>query len=129
MVAPGSQRNGNGRKGRTDMKVKKATTQPGLFGITIYFDVQGNKIGEARPRGIFERLDYFDKAGNFKGYSEKAPLGQRIYYDAHGNKIGTSGPGMLESTIYYDNRGRKVGVSEIAPLGGSVYYEIVGEDA
>ena len=106
------------------MKVRKYTTQPGLMGATLYFDLAGNKIGESRPRGILERIDYYDKHGNLKGYSEKAPLGQRIHYDANGNKTGTSGPGMLESTIYYDNNGRKTGVREKAPLGGSVYYEI-----
>ena len=105
------------------MKVKKYTSQPALFGITLYFDLRGNKVGEARPRGMLERLDYYDKHGNLKGYSEKAPLGQRIYYDAQGRKTGTSGPGMLESTIYYDNSGHKIGVSEISPLGGTVYYE------
>lgn len=106
------------------MKVKKATTQPGLFGITLYFDIHGNKIGESRPRGMLERIDYYDKNGILKGYSEKAPLGQRTYYDAKGNKTGTSSPGMLESTIYYDNSGRKTGVSEKTPLGGTIYYEI-----
>lgn len=106
------------------MKVKKATTQLGLFGITLYFDVDGNKIGESRPGGLLERIDYYDKNVILKGYSEKAPLGQRIYYDAKGNRTGTSSPGMLESTIYYDNSGRKIGVSEKAPLGGTVYYEI-----
>lgn len=106
------------------MKIKKYTTQISLFGITLYYDIYGNKVGESRPRGILDRLDYYDKHGNLKCYSEKAPLGQRIYYDIQGNKIGTSGPGMLESTIYYDNNGRKTGVSEKAPLGGTVYYEI-----
>ena len=106
------------------MNVKKYTTQPGLFGVTLYFDLNGNKVGESRPRGILDRLDYYDKQGKLKAYSEKAPLGQRVYYDARGNKIGTSGPGMLESIIYYDNCGRKVGISEKAPLGGTVYYEI-----
>lgn len=106
------------------MKVKKATTQQGLMGITLYFDLLGNKIGEARPRGLLERIDYYDRNNNLKGYSEKAALGQRVYYDAKGNKIGTSGPGLLDSTIYYDNAGNKTGVSEIAPLGGTIYYEI-----
>ena len=106
------------------MKVKRYTTQPALFGVTMYFDMLGNKVGESRPRGVLERLDYFDKYGTFKGYSEKGPLGQRIYYDASGHKTGTSGPGMLESIIYYDNAGKKIGVCEKAPLGGSVYYEI-----
>ena len=106
------------------VKVKKYTTQPGLLGATLYFDLDGNKIGESRPRGVLERIDYYDKHGNLKGYSEKAPLGQRIHYDVQGNKIGTSGPGMLESTIYYDNSGRKIGVKEKSPLGGSIYYEI-----
>ena len=106
------------------MKVKKYTTQPALLGITLYFDLNGNKVGESRPRGLFDRLDYYDSHGNFKGHSEVAPLGQRIYYDAQGRKTGTSGPGMLESTIYYDNSGNKIGVSEISPLGGTIYYEI-----
>lgn len=106
------------------MKVKKATTQPGLFGMTLYFDTCGNKIGEARPHGMFERIDYYDSHDNFKGYSEKTPLGRRIYYDAQGNKTGTSELGLLESIIYYDNSGRKTGVSEKAPLGGTTYYEI-----
>ena len=105
------------------MKVKKYTSQPGLLGSTIYFDLLGNKVGISRPRGMFERIDYYDKNETLKGYSEAATLGQRIYYDARGNKIGTSGPGMLESVIYYDNSGRKIGVSEKAPLGGTVYYE------
>lgn len=78
------------------MKTKKYTTQPGLLGLTLYFDVYSNKVGESRPRGILERIDYYDKQGNLKCYSEKAPLGQRIYYDIQGNKIGTSGPGILE---------------------------------
>ena len=106
------------------MKVKKYTTQPALLGITLYFDLNGNKVGESRPRGLFDRLDYYDSHGNFKGHSEVAPLGQRIYYDAQGSKTGTSGPGMLETTIYYDNSGNKIGVSEISPLGGTIYYEI-----
>ena len=109
------------------MKVKKYTTQPALFGITLYFDLQGNKIGEARPRGMLDRIDYFDRHGNLKGYSEKAPLGQRIYFDSNGNKTGTSGPGMLESIIYYDTMGNKTGICEIAPFGGTIYYEIENE--
>lgn len=106
------------------MKIKKYTTQPTALGITLYFDVNGNKVGESRPRGLFDRLDYYDRHGNFKGHSEISPLGQRIYYDDQGNKTGTSGPGLLESTIYYDNSGNKIGVSEISPLGGTIFYEI-----
>lgn len=37
------------------MKVKKATTQLGLFGVTLYFNTYGNKIGEARPHGKCRR--------------------------------------------------------------------------
>lgn len=106
------------------MKVKKYTTQPGLLGSTIFFDVQGNKVGVSRPGGLMDRIDYYDVHGNKKGHSEVAPLGQRIYYDAQGNRIGTSGSGILDSTIYYDNSGRNIGVSEISTLGGRIYYEI-----
>jgi len=73
---------------------------------------------------VHELRNIYDKNGILKGYSEKAPLGQRIYYDAKGNMTGTSSPGMLESTIYYDTSGRKTGISEKSPLGGTIYYEI-----
>ena len=98
------------------MKVKKYTTQPALLGITLYFDLNGNKVGESRPRGLFDRLDYYDCHGNFKGHSGVAPLGQRIYYDAQGSKTGTSGPGEYSVLRVPLIRDRIPSVAQSVPL-------------
>ena len=106
------------------MKTKKYIARKGLFGVTLFYDTQENKVGEGRPIGLLEKIEYYDAHGNKRGYSEIRPLGIRQYYDANGNKTGTSGPGMLGTVIYYDNNGRQIGVSEPTILEGFTYYEI-----
>ena len=106
------------------MKVKKYTSQPGLLGVTLYFDVHGSKVGEGRPGGLLERIDYYDAQGNRKGHSEVDVLGQRIYYDSNGQKVGRSAIGLMGTVQYYDNHGSLVGESEPTLLGGTTYHEV-----
>lgn len=109
---------------RCEMKVKKYTSQPGLLGVTLYFDACGSKVGEGRPKGMLDVIEYFDAHGNKKGHSEVDVLGQRIYYDSRGQKIGRSAIGLMGTVQYYDNHGSLVGESEPTLLGGSTYYEV-----
>lgn len=105
------------------MKIKKYEARKGLFGVTLFYDKAGNKVGEGRPIGLLEKIEYYDICGKKWGYSENRPLGIRQYYDAYGNKVGTSGPGMLGTVVYYDNSGRQIGISEPTILEGFIYYD------
>lgn len=47
---------------------------------TLFFDVQGNRIGTSGP-GMLDSTIFYDNSGRKIGVSEISPLGGSVYYE------------------------------------------------
>ena len=66
---------------------KKIHSVHGLFGTTIHYDENGNKVGKS-VQGFFGGENHYDADGNCVGSSAPGIFADQIHYDANGNKVG-----------------------------------------
>ena len=112
-------------KGDEPMKYKSVQ---GLFGQTIHYDENGNKVGESWP-GLFGGENHYDQDGTFIGSSERGLIADRVHYDADHQRIGETYTGLFGSKEHYGQDG-KIGSSWDGLTGTNTYLnqDLFGED-
>ena len=93
---------------------KPANSHTDNFGKTIYYDEQGNYMGEGFTNA-FGDTTYTDSTGNYVGQSINNGLGQKIYTDANGN-ITTSNTNYAGEETFDD------GTTTSSDSFGNKYY-------
>lgn len=79
-------------------------TERGLFGQYINYQ-DGKKVGEVWP-GLFERsYNIYDADGNYKGYTDRGIIADRVTYDDHNEFVASSHEGMFGALNHYDSDG------------------------
>lgn len=107
----------------------KYTSIEGLFGQTIHYDENGNKVGESWP-SLFGGEEHYDTNGNFIGSSERGLFADRVHYDANYNHVGETYTGLFGSKQHYGTSG-KIGSSWQGIAGTESYMndDFFGDDA
>lgn len=77
----------------------------GLFGQTIHYDENGNKVGESWPGLFTGSLEHYNDVGEHVGHSERGFIEDLVHYDSDNNCVGSSERGLFGSTHHYDSDG------------------------
>lgn len=97
--------------------MKKTKSYKGLWGQTVHYDNNGNKIGSTWKNGTGGK-NHYDANMNVVGKSYKNFWGGTTHYDANMNPVGKSYRNFYGGITHYDNDMNEVGKSHRNFAGG-----------